>query len=63
MNIWAVLLAAVSSFLLGGSLESAQRLGFYRVDGLDVARLRFGEETHPMVTPGHGLCERCSAAA
>ena len=44
------------------SLESAQSLAFYRVDGRNVSRLRFGEETFPMVTAGHGLCECCSAA-
>jgi hypothetical protein len=44
------------------SLESAQSLAFYRVGGRDVSCLRFGEETYPMVTPGHGLCECCSAA-
>ena len=44
------------------SLESAQRLAFYRVDGRSIGRLRFGKETYPMVTPGHGLCECCSAA-
>jgi hypothetical protein len=44
------------------SLESAQHTAFYRVGGRDIARLRFGKETYPMVTPGDGLCECCSAA-
>jgi hypothetical protein len=44
------------------SLESAQRLAFYRVSGRDIARLRFGDETNPMVTPGQGLCQCCLAA-
>ena len=44
------------------SLESAQRLAIYRVGGRNIARLRFGEETNPMITPGHGLCQCCSTA-
>lgn len=44
------------------SLESAQRLTFYHVGGRNIERIRFGKETYPMVTPGDGLCEECSAA-
>lgn len=44
------------------SLEEAQRLAFYVADEKSAARLPFGTETYPMVTPGIGLCPVCSAA-
>jgi hypothetical protein len=44
------------------SLEQAQRTIFYHVGGSVVPRIRFGQETYPMVTPGSGLCPCCSAA-
>jgi len=44
------------------SLQEAQRNTHYRGDGTLVARISFGTETYPMVTPGSGLCPCCSAA-
>jgi hypothetical protein len=44
------------------SLEAAQQARHYKVDDRLVARIQFGAETHPMVTPGSGLCTCCSAA-
>ena len=44
------------------SLEEAQTLTHYQSeDGLRL-RIRFGEETYPMVTHGSGLCPCCDAA-
>jgi hypothetical protein len=44
------------------SLEEAQRLTWYVSDEASAPRIVFGTETHPMVTPGNGLCPCCSAA-
>jgi len=44
------------------SLEAAQRHTHYRVAERLVPRIRFGDETYPMVTPGDGLCSCCTAA-
>jgi hypothetical protein len=44
------------------SLEATQRHTHYRVADGVVPRIRFGDETYPMVTPGDGLCSCCSAA-
>jgi hypothetical protein len=44
------------------SLEQAQRTIYYRAEDSLVPRIRFGNETYPMVTQGEGLCPCCSAA-
>jgi hypothetical protein len=44
------------------SLELAQKTIYYRTNSSLVLRIRFGEETYPMVTPGTGVCPCCSAA-
>ena len=44
------------------SLEQAQRTIYYRTKDSLVPRIRFGDETYPMVTPGVGICPCCSAA-
>jgi protein-tyrosine phosphatase len=45
------------------SLQETQRNVFYRVNDRVVPRIRFGDETYPMVTPGNGLCSCCYAAS
>ena len=42
------------------SLENAQRTIFYRTNNSRVLRIRFGQETYPMVAPGSNLCPCCS---
>src|SRR6187549_3875881 len=44
------------------SLKEAQRNTHYRGDDTLIARISFGTEAYPMVTPGLGLCPCCSAA-
>lgn len=44
------------------SLEQAQRTIYYRTDNSLVLRIRFGNETYPMVALGFVLCPCCSAA-
>jgi hypothetical protein len=44
------------------SLQQAQVNTHYRTNGSLVPRIRFGDETYPMVTPGAGLCLCCCSA-
>src|SRR5580765_1202124 len=44
------------------SLAQAQRTIYYRSGDSLVLRIRFGDETYPMVTQGLRLCPCCSAA-
>jgi len=44
------------------SLQAAQRQTHYRVAERFIPRIRCGDETYPMTSPGSGLCSCCSAA-